>query len=162
MSHQHTPNQPNRARRDKERSELVKQLAELLWDATKPEGEEGLPEDQWEVVLTGPCNGNKQLIADVCAYERYLRSDTDPGEKIEIRVSPEHYLVWLFQFFTDKKWPISLLWDIPTSEWYPEELWDQILEQWTEGSQEQKDRLKKQARKLKRVRETGRWWIFAD
>src|SRR4051794_6079817 len=113
MPHKNTHNQTNRERRNKERSELVKKLSELLWDKTKPEGEEAVPEYRWEAVLNGPCNGDPKLIADVCAYERYLRDDSDPGEVIELHVPPEFYLPFVFDFLGQKQSRLNLLWDIP-------------------------------------------------
>lgn len=52
------------------RSALIRQLSELLWDQSKPDGEEAVPEDQWEAILTGPCKGDTQLIAEVSLFER--------------------------------------------------------------------------------------------
>ena len=157
MTHKHTPNQTTKVRRSNDRAKLVTELSALLWDESKSAGEEGVPEHQWEAVLSGPCNGDTQLIAEVCQYERYLRSDSKEPLTLEVSVPAETYLHFLFGFFTLKTWPLHLLWKIEQSEWADEDDWDKLLEVWTEGTARNKEDMKAQARELRNVRETGRY-----
>jgi hypothetical protein len=162
MTHKHNPKQTSKTITRKTRTAVVRQLAELLWDQSKPDGEEAVPEDQWEEILTGPCNGDKQLIAEVCESERSLRKamESDP-EPITVSVPKSLYLFFVFEQFQVETYPIFLLWKMDTSEWHPEDKWDGLLEQWKEGSPASKESMKDHARKLKEVLETGKYTYFS-
>ncbi|BDC49786.1 hypothetical protein F183_A21020 [Bryobacterales bacterium F-183] len=158
MNHKHATQQPYRARRIVERTELVRSLAEtLLWDATKPVGQEGVPEEKWEEVLRGPCKGDMTIIRAVCEYERYLRSDSSTPFTFEQCVPPEEYLYFVFGFFRSDSWPLDLLWNIEASDWYPEEMWKQLLDVREDLEANFKQRLMDHARELKSVKQTGRY-----
>ena len=164
MTHKHNPNPTSKTTIRRTRESIISNLANLLWDQTKPNGEEAVPEDQWEAILIGPCNGDAQLVDEVCAYERNLReameSESEP-QPIEVAVPQSHYLQFLFNFFQDLKHPVFLLWNMEKSDWFPEEGWDILLDRWTEGDSEKKERLKEHARKLKKVQETGRFTYYS-
>lgn len=159
MEHKHSTKQTSRAILQQVRSKLIRELSELLWDQRKPEGEHAVPEDQWEAILTEPCKGDSQLIAAVCQYERQLRASMAEPEEEEIpvrfMVPPEAYILFVFGFFRSKRYRIDLLWDLSKSEWYPEENWEQLMAEWTDGSATMKSAVMEQARKLKKVRDTG-------
>jgi hypothetical protein len=80
---------------------------------------------------------------------------------IEIAVPQSHYVQFVFDFFQDRDHPVFLLWNIEKSEWYPEDDWDALLEQWTEGANEKKERVKEHARQLQNVKVTGRYRYFS-
>jgi hypothetical protein len=162
MIHKHNPNPTSKTNIRKTRASIIRSLAELLWDQSKPNGEEAVPEDQWEAILIGPCNGDAQLVDEVCAYERNLREAMESeSEPIEVAVPQSCYLEFLFDFFQDSKHPVFLLWNLEKSDWFPEEGWDILLDRWTDGDSEKKERLKEHARALKKVRETGRYTFFS-
>ncbi len=142
----------------KTRASIIRQLAELLWDQSKPNGEEAVPEDQWEAILISPCNGDAQLVDEVCAYERSLREAMDsPPSSFDVVVPESNYLMFVFEFFQNQDYPVFLLWNIEKSDWFPEGGWDILLERWTEGTPEKKEVLKQHARDLKTVRQTERY-----
>src|SRR4051812_46569231 len=115
MTHKHNAKQTSRAIIHKMRSALIGQLAELLWDQTKPNGEEAVPEDQWEAILTGPCNGDTVLMAEVCEFERNLRTSMESHDEPvvhEVTVPASMYLYFVFGFFKVRSYPLHLLWNI--------------------------------------------------
>jgi hypothetical protein len=142
-----------KVRPSNERAKLITELSCLLWDETKPKGEEAVPEAEWETVLAGPCNGDQQLIAEVCAHERSLR----PPKLIQLdfRIAPDNYQDFLIPFFTVKDQALDLLWD--GKDWHPEDAWDKLLSEWVPPHSYSKERLKEIARWLKKVPESGRF-----
>jgi hypothetical protein len=159
MTHDNKPNPLPKARRQMERATDLYRYASLLWDPSKPPGEEGVPEEQWYSLLAGPCNYNHLLIAEVCAYERWLRSDPEYEPfTFAMTFRPGDYLKFLNSFFADPLWPLPLLWDESRREWHPEEQWDELLQLWM-AEPKDKDGLKNQARQLREAREKGRYEI---
>src|SRR5882757_674784 len=78
-----------------------------LYDQTKPEGQEAIPEDQWHDLLVGPCNGDEELIEAVCAYERAVR---DPENDKPIKVVVDLSAISLSSMFKQAPAPVPLLW----------------------------------------------------
>lgn len=130
----------------------VKRLSDLLFDKSNPDGPKEVSEDQWEAILIGPCNGDKQLVAEVCEFERKLRAtEDDEFVPVRFRVPADEYIRFISTFLGEKHFPVDLLWNSAESDWYPEDSWRQRLRGRSEDWQKN---IKKLARKLKEVRNT--------
>jgi hypothetical protein len=137
-----------------ERAKLITELSSLLWDETKPIGEEAVPESQWEAILTGPCNGDKQLITEVSANERWLRAKGSNLIQFAVPFDPRYYERIITPFMTVKEFPLHLLWAGEPDGWHPEDRWDELLSEWVPPYEGAKERMKKLARSLREDRRT--------
>jgi hypothetical protein len=145
---------PFKVRPSNKRAKLIAELSCHLWDETKPAGQEGVPESQWEGVLTGPCNGDKQLIAEVIASEQFHRARGSDLMQFFVPFDLTDYEAIITPFMRCKDYPVHLLWGGNQIGWYPEENWDQLLSGWCPPYDGAKERLKRLVHNLSEDRTT--------
>jgi hypothetical protein len=153
MKYTNMVSSPFNVRPSNARAKLITELSSLLWDETKPKGQEAIPEGQWEAILTEPCHGDKQLIAEVCANERWLRGRGSDLMQFFVPFDRADYERIITPFMSVRGYPLHLLWGGNDFGWLPEEKWDQMLAGWVPPWEGAKERLKHLARILREDRQ---------
>jgi hypothetical protein len=157
MSYSNLVRSPFKVRPSNERARLITELASLLWDETRPAGQEAVPEDRWTAILAGPCKGDSVLLNEVCAHERWLRGRGSDLMQFYVPFDQADFEQIVTPLMCVRGIPLQRLYDADNKTFYPEGRWDELLSGWTPPTPKAKERLKKIARWLSEDRRARRF-----